>query len=89
MHRRGGSRRSPAAPSVPPRDARLFPDREAVAGAADHRQPSRQLPYLRHRRPDRAAAWTLVVGTGAYAGATGSVRVTEGRRRTAFSFTLG
>jgi hypothetical protein len=31
----------------------------------------------------------VVGGTGAYAGATGTVRITEGRRRTVFSFTLG
>ncbi len=31
----------------------------------------------------------VVGGTGAYEGATGSVRITEGRRRTVFSFTLG
>jgi hypothetical protein len=39
---------------------------------------------------DGGSSDTLAVvgGTGAYAGATGSVRVTEGRRRTAFSFTL-
>lgn len=40
---------------------------------------------------DGGAADTLAVvgGTGAYAGATGTVRVTEGRRRTVFTFTLG
>ena len=31
----------------------------------------------------------VVGGTGAYAGATGTVRITEGNRRTAFRFTLG
>lgn len=30
----------------------------------------------------------VVGGTGAYAGAAGTVRITEGRRRTVFSFTL-
>jgi hypothetical protein len=31
----------------------------------------------------------IVGGTGAYANATGSVRITEGQRRTTFSFTFG
>jgi Allene oxide cyclase barrel like domain len=41
---------------------------------------------LRGRGADTLA---IVGGTGAYAGVTGSVRITEGQRRTTFRFTLG
>lgn len=63
--------------------------KDSALGAATFALRDGQLMIAGRVGGGSADTLAVVGGTGAYAGATGAVRITEGNRRTRFSFTLG
>jgi dirigent-like protein len=62
--------------------------RSSAQGAATFVLANGQIVVEGRLAGSGADTFAVVGGTGAYAGATGTARITEGRRRTEFTFTL-